>query len=128
MRLSAGALRTVSRHPWPGNVTELRDALTAALGRRPVGVIEATDLPESCQSAPSATLRAVDRAERDAIVAALRTPTGTGPGGRGAGRGPVDALPEDRAVPDHGLTPAPVTGSGTPASSRATSSGRSSGR
>lgn len=76
VRLSAGALRTVSRHPWPGNVTELRDALTAALGRRPVGVVEATDLPESCQSAPSATLRAVDRAERDAIVAALRDTDG----------------------------------------------------
>ncbi|WP_308817954.1 sigma-54-dependent Fis family transcriptional regulator [Pseudonocardia alni] len=76
VRLSAGALRTVSRHPWPGNVTELRDALTAALGRRPVGVVEATDLPESCQSAPSGTLRAVDRAERDAIVAALRDTDG----------------------------------------------------
>ncbi|MCO7197361.1 helix-turn-helix domain-containing protein, partial [Pseudonocardia sp. McavD-2-B] len=53
-----------------------RDALTAALGRRPVGVVEATDLPESCQSAPSGTLRAVDRAERDAIVAALRDTDG----------------------------------------------------
>lgn len=76
VRLSAGALRTVSRHPWPGNVTELRDALTVALGRRPVGVVEATDLPESCQSASSGTLRAVDRAERDAIVAALRDTDG----------------------------------------------------
>jgi len=71
-RLSAEAMRTLARYGWPGNVRQLRDALDVALRRRPVGVLEAADLPEFCQSAPRATLRAVDLAERDAIVQALR--------------------------------------------------------
>lgn len=71
-RLSAEALRTLSRHRWPGNVAELRDTLDAALRRRPVGTIEVGDLPESCQSAPRVALRPSDEAERDAIVGALR--------------------------------------------------------
>ncbi|WP_214401558.1 sigma-54-dependent Fis family transcriptional regulator [Pseudonocardia lacus] len=71
-RMSAGALRTLARYAWPGNVRELRDALDVALRRRPVGVVEAADLPEFCQSAPRAILRQVDLAERDAIVHALR--------------------------------------------------------
>lgn len=75
-RLSAAAVRTLARHTWPGNVAELRDALDTALRRRPVGVVEVGDLPESCQSAPRGALRPVDQAERDAIVAALRTTDG----------------------------------------------------
>jgi sigma-54 dependent transcriptional regulator, acetoin dehydrogenase operon transcriptional activator AcoR len=71
-RLSAEALRTLARYGWPGNVRELRDALDLALRRRPVGVVEAADLPASCQSAPRSTLRPLDLAERDAIVQALR--------------------------------------------------------
>ncbi|MET0187680.1 MAG: helix-turn-helix domain-containing protein [Pseudonocardia sediminis] len=72
VRLSRDALRLLGRHPWPGNVGELRDALGAALARRPVGTIGADDLPASCQSAPRSTLRPVDAVERDAIVDALR--------------------------------------------------------
>jgi transcriptional regulator of acetoin/glycerol metabolism len=75
-RLSAEALRTLARHPWPGNVAELRDALDTALRRRPVGVVEVGDLPASCQSAPRGALRPVDQAERDAIVVALRESEG----------------------------------------------------
>lgn len=75
-RLSADALRTLARHSWPGNVAELRDALDTALRRRPVGVVEVGDLPESCQSAPRGALRPVDQAERDAIVVALRETEG----------------------------------------------------
>jgi transcriptional regulator of acetoin/glycerol metabolism len=71
-RLSAEALRTLARYGWPGNVRQLRDALDLALRRRPVGVVDAGDLPEFCQSAPRATLRPVDLVERDAIVHALR--------------------------------------------------------
>lgn len=72
VRLSAEALRTLARYPWPGNVGELRDALDAAVRRRPVGVVQAADLPEFCQSAPRGALRPVDQAERDTIVGALR--------------------------------------------------------
>lgn len=75
-RLSAEALRTLTRHGWPGNVAELRDTLDTALHRRPVGVVEVGDLPESCQSAPRGALRPVDQAERDAIVVALRESDG----------------------------------------------------
>jgi len=72
VRLSREALRTVGRYAWPGNVRQLKDALASALQRRPVGGIAAADLPEFCQSAPRSSLRPVDRAERDAIVGALR--------------------------------------------------------
>lgn len=72
VRLSPAAHRVLARHTWPGNVAELREALTGALARRPVGSIEPADLPESCQSVPRSSLRAVDQAERDTIVAALR--------------------------------------------------------
>ena len=72
VRLSREAMRQVSRYGWPGNVRELADALSTALRRRPVGCIEAADLPEFCQSTPTGDLRPVDRIERDAIVAALR--------------------------------------------------------
>jgi transcriptional regulator of acetoin/glycerol metabolism len=72
VRLTPDAQRTLARHGWPGNVRELRDALAAALRRRPVGPVEVGDLPESCQSSPRGTLRPVDQAERDTIVGALR--------------------------------------------------------
>jgi transcriptional regulator of acetoin/glycerol metabolism len=72
VRLSPGALRLLGRHRWPGNVRELEDALAHALGRRPVGCIDAEDLPAYCQSTPRSALREVDRIERDAIVGALR--------------------------------------------------------
>jgi transcriptional regulator of acetoin/glycerol metabolism len=72
VRLSPEALRLVARYDWPGNVRQLRDALAHALRRRPVGRIEAADLPEFCQSAPRGSLRPVDQVERDAIVNALR--------------------------------------------------------
>jgi transcriptional regulator of acetoin/glycerol metabolism len=62
----------LGRYDWPGNVRQLRDALASALRRRPVGRIEAADLPEFCQSTPRLSLRPVDQAERDAIVNALR--------------------------------------------------------
>ena len=71
-RLSRDAERLLARHRWPGNIAQLRDALAEALRHRPVGVIEAADLPASCQSTPRSTLRPVDEVERDAIVAALR--------------------------------------------------------
>ncbi|WP_420123345.1 sigma-54-dependent Fis family transcriptional regulator [Nakamurella sp.] len=72
VRLSPEVMRVLARHDWPGNVSELADALAAALHRRPVGRIEVGDLPASCQSTPRAELRTVDRVERDAIVGALR--------------------------------------------------------
>ncbi|VXC00991.1 sigma-54-dependent Fis family transcriptional regulator [Nocardioides sp. AX2bis] len=71
-RISEDALGLLTRYPWPGNVRELREVLVSALARRPVGTIGLHDLPAQCQSTPRSTLREVDRAERDAIVSALR--------------------------------------------------------
>jgi sigma-54 dependent transcriptional regulator, acetoin dehydrogenase operon transcriptional activator AcoR len=76
VRLSAEATRVLTRYRWPGNVRELREVLAAALTNRPVGAIEAADLPARCQSTPRSTLRPVDELERDAIVGALREALG----------------------------------------------------
>jgi transcriptional regulator of acetoin/glycerol metabolism len=72
LRLSPDASRVLVRYRWPGNIRELRDVLASAVARRPVGVIEAEDLPAYCQSTPRSTLRLVEQIERDAIVDALR--------------------------------------------------------
>jgi transcriptional regulator of acetoin/glycerol metabolism len=72
VRLSREALRLVGRYRWPGNVRQLEEALASALRRRPVGCIEAQDMPPFCQSIPRSSLRPVDEIERDAIVTALR--------------------------------------------------------
>nr|WP_255426849.1 helix-turn-helix domain-containing protein [Pseudonocardia sp. C8] len=76
VHLSREAQRVVAGYRWPGNIRELRDALAAALRARPVGPIEAADLPAYCQSVPRSALRPVDQVERDAIVAALREANG----------------------------------------------------
>ncbi|MCE3554115.1 Fis family transcriptional regulator [Pseudonocardia sp. RS11V-5] len=76
VRLSAEATRLLTRYRWPGNVRELREVLAAAVARRPVGAIEAADLPARCQSTPRSALRPVDEIERDAIVSALRATGG----------------------------------------------------
>ncbi|ODU05335.1 MAG: Fis family transcriptional regulator [Pseudonocardia sp. SCN 72-86] len=76
LQLSPEAFRVLGRHRWPGNIRELRDVLADAVARRPVGVIEAGDLPAHCQSSSRSTLRQVDRIERDAIVDALRQARG----------------------------------------------------
>jgi transcriptional regulator of acetoin/glycerol metabolism len=72
VRLSREALRVVVKYRWPGNVRQLAGALTWALRRRPVGCIEAEDLPAYCHSTPRYALRPVDEVERDAIIGALR--------------------------------------------------------
>jgi sigma-54 dependent transcriptional regulator, acetoin dehydrogenase operon transcriptional activator AcoR len=72
VRLSREALRVVVKYRWPGNVRQLAEALTWALRRRPVGCIEAEDLPAYCHSTPRCALRPVDEVERDAIIGALR--------------------------------------------------------
>lgn len=72
VQLSPAALRTISRYPWPGNITQLREALTHALRVRPVGEVQEQDLPSYCHTATTKTLTVLESAERDALVAALR--------------------------------------------------------
>lgn len=72
IRISPAAERLIARYSWPRNVAQLREALTHAVRRRPVGEIQDSDLPAYCQSAPQHRLTPLETAERDAIVAALR--------------------------------------------------------
>lgn len=75
-RVSPQAQRVLAAYHWPGNVPQLRDALTCALKRRPVGEIDAEDLPGYCRSTTSRSLSGMESAERDAIVAALEAQHG----------------------------------------------------
>nr|WP_275585936.1 helix-turn-helix domain-containing protein [Geodermatophilus sabuli] len=72
VRLHPEALRLLTRHPWPRNTAQVREALQLALVRRPVGEIRPEDLPGWCRAAATRTLRPIEVAERDAIVAALQ--------------------------------------------------------
>jgi two-component system, NtrC family, response regulator AtoC len=83
-RVSPSALAALEGYDWPGNVRELQNVLERAVLLARGDVVESLDLPPSgLASSPSGrgslpsgrpeTLRgAVERAEREAIVAALR--------------------------------------------------------
>jgi DNA-binding NtrC family response regulator len=74
--VSASAMRTIARYAWPRNVTELTEALEAALVRRPVGEIAAEDLPGYCHGGSPRLLSAIESGERDLIVTALNEAEG----------------------------------------------------
>ncbi|WP_239476742.1 sigma-54-dependent Fis family transcriptional regulator [Nocardia arizonensis] len=76
VRLSPNAMRTITRYTWPRNVSQLREALTHALRARPVGEIQAEDLPAYCHTRPHKNLTRIETAERDEIIAALRETDG----------------------------------------------------
>ncbi|MEV6231217.1 helix-turn-helix domain-containing protein [Saccharopolyspora shandongensis] len=67
----APAMRILQRALWPNNVTELAEALRAALKRRRAGEIAPRDLPESCQAVTHRVLTNWEALERDALVRAL---------------------------------------------------------
>jgi transcriptional regulator with AAA-type ATPase domain len=64
-------MRVLLGYNWPGNVTELRDVLRAALTRRPAGDLREADLPEKCFASSRRSLTPMEIVERDAIVRAL---------------------------------------------------------
>jgi len=71
------AMDKLLHHNWPGNLRELKAVVTHAAARRSTGGIALTDLPEEYRvTGPSRTLSALDQAERDAIVVALREANG----------------------------------------------------
>ncbi|TFB71242.1 GAF domain-containing protein [Cryobacterium glaciale] len=74
--VSAGAMRVISRYPWPGNIRQLEEALDIALLTRPVGAIQAEDLPAYCHGGSPRLLSALEAGERDLIVGALHKADG----------------------------------------------------
>ncbi|GAB93834.1 sigma-54-dependent Fis family transcriptional regulator [Gordonia rhizosphera] len=75
-RISPQASRIIAAFSWPGNITQLREALETALRRRPVGEIQAADLPGFCRSSTTRALTPLEATERDAIVNALEEADG----------------------------------------------------
>ncbi|EME61287.1 Fis family transcriptional regulator [Rhodococcus ruber BKS 20-38] len=73
---TASALKALSTQPWPGNLTELRTVLARALDGRTAGAVTAADLPETHRESVHSALLGLDRAERQAIVEALRAACG----------------------------------------------------
>jgi transcriptional regulator of acetoin/glycerol metabolism len=72
VRFTPAALAVLAGQPWPGNLRELRTVVRAAVGVRSAGDITPRDLPERYQVARRRGLTALERAEYDAIVSALR--------------------------------------------------------
>jgi energy-coupling factor transporter ATP-binding protein EcfA2 len=72
VRVTPAALRLITRYAWPRNVSQLSEALSSALLKRPVGAIEEQDLPGYCHTTARRTLTGIEQAERDAIIAALK--------------------------------------------------------
>ncbi len=70
-RVPPGVATVLASYPWPGNITELRAVLAAAVCRSG-GTVTVDDLPEHVRrGATAARLTGMERAERAAIVAAL---------------------------------------------------------
>ncbi|GGJ06945.1 Fis family transcriptional regulator [Streptomyces brasiliensis] len=71
VRCTEGALRALSRAPWPGNVRQLAGSLRYADAHRSGPLIEESDLPPSLLSQAQHPLSAWESTERDLIVQAL---------------------------------------------------------
>ncbi|MFF9478661.1 helix-turn-helix domain-containing protein [Streptomyces sp. NPDC014733] len=68
------AVRALEAHPWPGNVTELAALVReVARGRRSAGPVRREELPRSVRRRAAPPPGTVERAERETILAALRT-------------------------------------------------------
>lgn len=76
VRLTAQAMRVVTRYTWPRNLDQLKEALSSALQKRPVGQIQETDLPGYCHTNSQRALTIIEQAERDAIIEALHVAKG----------------------------------------------------
>ncbi len=75
--ITPGALRILGSYDWPGNLPELRGVLSQAIRKRSVGAIGPGDLPPALVADASGhELAPIERAERNAIVAALRSAGG----------------------------------------------------
>lgn len=77
VHLTPGVLHALAAQEWPGNLRELKVVIAHAAGIRSRGGIALGDLPAHYRvTTPVRPLAALDRAERDAIVNALRAADG----------------------------------------------------
>ncbi|GAA4863815.1 helix-turn-helix domain-containing protein [Pseudonocardia benzenivorans] len=71
LRLSMQVVRVLEGYAWPGNVRELEDVLRYVVARKPVGVIQAPDLPPSCFAHRAPRMSMLEAAQCDVIIQAL---------------------------------------------------------
>jgi transcriptional regulator of acetoin/glycerol metabolism len=76
VHLSQEALNLVARYTWPRNLSQLEEALSSALKKKPVGTIDDRDLPGYCHTTARRTLTPLEEADRDAVIAALKAAGG----------------------------------------------------
>ncbi|MFD9667195.1 sigma-54-dependent Fis family transcriptional regulator [Rhodococcus sp. NPDC059968] len=72
VRFTPAALEALAGQQWTGNLRELHTAVRAAAAVRSVGDITVGDLPEQWRGRMTRPLTALEQAERDAIVKALK--------------------------------------------------------
>jgi hypothetical protein len=71
LRLSHQVVRVLEGYAWPGNISELEDVLRYVVARKPVGVVQAPDLPALCFTRRAPRLSMLETAQADAIIQAL---------------------------------------------------------
>ncbi|SHU15542.1 transcriptional activator of acetoin/glycerol metabolism [Mycobacteroides abscessus subsp. abscessus] len=76
VRLTGSALAALAAHNWPGNLRELEHVLSQAIQHRSCGDITERDLPSAYRNLPTRTLSPIEAAERETILAQLRTADG----------------------------------------------------
>lgn len=73
VHLTPGAIHALTAHSWPGNLRELKAVVAHCARRRSTGGIVASDLPEEFRLVGELRpMAALEQAERDVIVGALR--------------------------------------------------------
>ncbi len=73
---SPEAMHLLLRSSWPGNVTQLVEALRHVVRHRRTGVVQPADLPPDVQSSSRRRLSTMESIERDAILLALQDASG----------------------------------------------------
>ncbi|MER5435878.1 helix-turn-helix domain-containing protein [Streptomyces sp. NPDC002588] len=73
LRFTSAVLGVLAGHPWPGNLRELHTVVRAVVESRSAGDVTLQDLPADYRTSPRLrVMTPLERAEHDAIVAALR--------------------------------------------------------
>ena len=71
LSISSSAVNQLARHPWPGNIAQLKETMAKIVAAKRSGTIELADLPPECMAVGRRTLTPLEALERDAITRAL---------------------------------------------------------